>query len=71
MHFVTDIEQYNEATLNWFNLPAKTDSGKCVIRKEVAKDDVLECSWCESLVHGDCIKINASQSAVLSEIMYA
>ena len=40
-----------------------------MICKEVAKDDVLECSWCESLVHGDCIKISTSQSAVLSEIV--
>ena len=70
MHLVTDFEQNNEATSNWFKIsPAKTDSGKCVICKEVAKDDVLECSWCESLVHGDCIKISTSQSAVLSEIV--
>ena len=49
--------------------PAKIDPEKCVICKEVANDDVLECSWCECLVHGKCIKISASQSTVLSEIV--
>ena len=49
--------------------PVKINPEQCVICKEVAKDDVLECSWCECLVHGDCIKISSSQSTVLSEIV--
>ena len=49
--------------------PSKIDSDKCVLCKEVANEDVLECSWCKHHVHRDCTKISPSQCVVLDEIV--
>ena len=49
--------------------PSKVDSGKCASCKEVADEDVLECSWCEHRVHRGCTKISPSQCAVLGEVV--
>ena len=50
---------------------SKIDLDKCVSYKEVANEDVLECSWCEHRVHRSrgCTKISPSQCAILGEVV--
>ena len=68
--FVTDLKnKIMKRVRTGSTSPAKSDPEKCMICKEVATDNILECSWCECLLHGKCIKISVSQSAVLSEIV--